>query len=107
MIGMEEGMSRITWDHLTKTRPLAESVAESVSKKRRDDPRLLWWNDGTVRVDVKHFAESPVDDILADDATSYRAFLRNLDELLSVQGWRRSRHDSIYRPAKANKIRRS
>ena|SRR5882762_4623097 len=100
-------MGRITWDHLAKTRPLAESIAESVSNRRRDDPRLIWWNDGTVRVDVKHFANSPVDDILADDATSYRAFFRNLDELLSIRGWRRSRHDSIYHPAKPHKSRRS
>jgi hypothetical protein len=94
-------MSRITWDHLVKTRPLAESV----SNRRRDDPRLIWWNDGTVRVDVKHFADAPTDEILADDATSYRAFFRNLDELLSAQGWRRNRHDSVYRPAKAHKRR--
>jgi hypothetical protein len=56
-----------------------------------------------VEVNVKHYAESPVDDILADDALSYRAFLRNLDELLSAQGWRRGRHDSTYRPLKSRR----
>jgi len=45
-------------------------VAESVSNGRRDDPRLIWWNDGTVRVDVKQFAVSPEHEILADAAAA-------------------------------------